>query len=369
MVIEIIKTNANDINLNKDMYAEAYDRGVTFSQYLEMIDPSEEQDKKDGLDAYERQMKRFGIRTKNDPRTGTGASRGEMFFQSNIPASRILFPEFLNRVARVAVMNEDDIMSSIVASTESITGSNMMRALYIDDTEAQRTMSRVGEMGKFPVVKISWSEKATSLSKYGVKLQMSYEFTRRASLPLITLFIGRIMLQRRLNEVTEAIAVLLAGDGTTHASGGAISNVNLSTYQGGAPTGTSDMTYASWLKFLYSFYPGRCTTILGCADDIVEALTISKPSVDPMWFISYLDSAKLGGVPRLVNGRIGSSVDYVISDDISANDLIGLDNRYALIAYREAGTDLTEWDEIVMSNTIGFQTVFAAARKKLSTDA
>jgi hypothetical protein len=57
--------------------------------------------------------------------------------------------------------------------------------------------------------------------------------------------------------------------------------------------------------------------------------------------------------------------------------LIGIDNRYALIGYREAGTDLTEtnkiingqWNEIVISNTIGFQTLFASARKKMMTNA
>jgi len=83
----------------------------------------------------------------------------------------------------------------------------------------------------------------------------------------------------------------------------------------------------------------------------------------------------LGGVPIIVNGRAGAQIRLVIHDDINANTLIGLDKKYALIAYREVGADLTEtnkiingqWNEIVISNTIGFQTLFAEARKELIT--
>lgn len=239
-MIEIVRTNANEIRLDKDLYAEAYDRGISFSQYLEMVDPSDLMDKKDGLDAFERQLVRYGIRPQHDYKLGMAASRGELFFQSNRPESRILFPEYLNRVARVAIMAQDDIMSEMVASTEIISDSTIYRAIYIDDTEVQRTMNRVGETGKFPVVKISWSEKSTTLAKFGVALHMSYEFVRRNSLPIISTLVSRIMLQARINELSEAIAVLLAGDGTGHASGGAISSSNLSTYQGGNPTESSD---------------------------------------------------------------------------------------------------------------------------------
>ena len=370
MAIEIVRQKANDINLDRDLYAKAYDMGVSFSQMLELIDPSESNDK---LDAFERQLMRFGIRTKDDPKTGMGASKGEMFFQSNQPASVILFPEYLNRVARVAVMNQDDIMASIVSATEMISDNGIYRSLYIDDTEANRQFRRVAERGEFPVVRISWSEKATTLAKFGVAIQMSYEFVRRASLPLISTLVGRIMLQTRLDEVGMALSALGNGDGSGHASGGKITSTNLTVYQGGTPEGTQDMTYAGWLKWLYVFYPGMCTTVFGCVDDTIDVMTIGKPTVDPLWLYSFLDKSQLGGVPTLLNGRLSASVSHVIHDQMTANTLIGIDKAAALIAYREAGTDLTEtnkiingqWNEIVMSNTIGFQTLFASARKEL----
>lgn len=128
MKFEFVRTNANAIKLEKDMYAIAYDKGMSFTQFLENIDPTESADKS-GLDAFERQLLRFGIRTKNDPKSGIQASKGEMFFQSNLPESRILFPEFLNRIARVAVMAEEDVMSEIIAGTETITDAGIYRSL------------------------------------------------------------------------------------------------------------------------------------------------------------------------------------------------------------------------------------------------
>jgi len=380
MKFEIVKTGFKEIKLVPDLYAHAYDNGYSFSQLLENIDPSidyKTDDPVGKLDAFERQLMRYGIRTKDDPKSGIAASRGEMFFQSNVPESRILFPEFLNRVARVAVMAQDDVLNQMVARMETITDQGIYRALYIDDTAAQRKTYRVGERGAFPVTKISWSEKTTTLAKYGVALEMSYEFVRRASLPLIAILIGRIMLEVRVDEISEAISALLLGDGSGHASGGAISSSNLSTYQGGAPTGTKDMLYLGYINWLYQFWPGACSTVISNVDDITKVITVPKPTTDPMFLYSLLNKDVLGGKPMLINGRLSENVGLVIHDDVPAHTLIGIDNRYALIGYREAGTDLTEtnkiingqWNEIVISNTIGFQTIFASARKKMMTNA
>ena len=378
MKFEFVKANADAIKLDPEMYFKAYQMGMSFSQFLENIDPTPLAGAGSELDAFERQLHRFGIRTKDDPKTGAQASKGELFFQSNQPESRILFPEYLNRVARISAMDESNIINELVAGTETISDAGIYRSLYIDDTQAERTMSRVGERGMFPIVKISWSEKATTLAKYGVAIQMSYEFVRRASLPLISTLVQRIMTQTRLDEVAMAIAALQAGDGSLHASGGAITALTIgdSDLQGGTPGGTEDVTYLGYLKFLYKFYPGACTTIIGKAHDILLLMTMEKPTVDPLWFYTFVNQSQLQGKPILVNGMAPETVRYVISDACTEDYLIAIDKSAALFAYREAGADLTEtnkiingqWNEIVISNTIGFQTLFASARKQLQTN-
>ena len=102
-----------------------------------------------------------------------------------------------------------------------------------------------------------------------------------------------------------------------------------------------------------------------------------KPSTDPIWMYALLDKSILGGVPVVINPRIADTVRILVHDDVADDDIIGIDNRAALIGYRESGTDLTEtnkiingqWDEIVMSNTVGFANLFNSARRKITCDA
>ena len=113
-----IGTGANDVKLSKDLYARATAENKTFSHILEEIDPSVRtpDGKVVGLDAYERQLQRFGIITRACPEEGIYASRGERFFQPNNPTSAVLFPEFINRIARMAML-EPAIVDQIVVDT------------------------------------------------------------------------------------------------------------------------------------------------------------------------------------------------------------------------------------------------------------
>lgn len=367
--------NPVEVPLSRDLYIAAYDRNMSFSQFLEFLNPTE---KGDEMDAFERQLMRFGIRTKYDPRFGLPPSTGALFFQPGVPASAVLFPEFINRVARRALLNEETAVNQIVASWETLTGSSVYRAIYIDETALQRKKSRVTQMGKFPVVEITWSEKATSLAKYGVKLAMSYEFTRQVSLPVIELLVSRIMLQDRIDELDLALKTLNDGDGQTK-EGAAITAVNLSTLGVATPDNINDLTYDAYLQFLHKFTPGVCSVLVGNVNSTVKVMTMPKPAVDPVFFYSLLPgmNTEMGGRPKVINPRLASQVSFITYDDAPDHELIGVDPRFALIGYREAGTDLTEtqriidgqWDEIVLSSTVGFSTVFRSAAKKLVCNA
>jgi len=370
--VEITKYDPKDITLDRRMYERAIDKGMTFSQYLTDITAGAGQ--KDGLDGFELQLQRYGIRLQDDPAAGIPATKVDYFFQSNQAPTTILFPEVINRMARVALMDETDILGELVARMETISDSAVLRSIYIDDTQAQRTEGRVPEMGEFPTTTITWSEKATTLKKFGIRIKASYEFMRRASLPLVQTLIGRIVLQTRLDEVEMAVSALLAGDGSGHASGGAIVETLLDSYQGGTATSFADMGLKAYLTWLNIFYPGQCTTIIGNSGDILDTVLIANPTVIPIWLNNLIDKAGLGGAPVIVNNPLAANIRYVTHNGtITALHLIGIDKRYAMIGYREVGTDLTEtdkiingqWTEIIMSNTIGFQTIFAAARKLL----
>lgn len=364
----------NDMPLSRELYEKAYDQGMSFSQFLEFLNPTEPGDTT-GLDAFDRQLRRFGIRSKRDSRFGLPASKGQLFFQPGVPESRILFPEFLNRTARRALIDEENSLNMLIAHWDQLQGTSVYRSIYIDEDVLDRRQSEVVQYGKFPVVAIKWSEKATTLKKYGVKLQASYEFIRQASLPVIEMLVQRIMLQERIDELGLALKVLHDGDGETK-EGGGITTTNLSTLGVTNPDGIDDLTYVNYLKWLHMFAPGQCSIIVGNVDTMVHVMTMDKPNVDPVFLMQSLGFNELGGRPRVVNPRIAQNISYIIHDDAPDDEIVGVDPRFALIGYREAGADLTEtqriidgqWEEIVLSNTVGFSNVFRSAVRKLDTD-
>ena len=103
----------NEIKLDKGMYGEA---GKSFTQVLESLDPSDSYRGTafEGLDAYQRQLKRFDIRAR-----GIGSDCVEKFF--NTTESAVLFPEYVSRSVR-AGMEEGDILSSIAATVTKFDG-------------------------------------------------------------------------------------------------------------------------------------------------------------------------------------------------------------------------------------------------------
>ena len=87
-----------NIKLEKGMYGRS---SRSFSQALEELDPSEHYrgTPLEGLDAFQRQLKRFDIHVK-----GAGSDMVEKFFHTS--DSAVLFPEFVSRVVRQGMEEE-----------------------------------------------------------------------------------------------------------------------------------------------------------------------------------------------------------------------------------------------------------------------
>ena len=103
----------DNLKLEKGMYGEA---GKSFTQVLEAADPSENYrgTPLEGLDAFQRQLKRFDIHVK-----GSRSDAVEKFFRTT--ESAVLFPEFVSRVVRQG-MEEDNVLPSNTATTTQFDG-------------------------------------------------------------------------------------------------------------------------------------------------------------------------------------------------------------------------------------------------------
>ena len=105
-------SNYDTIRLEKGMYAG----GNSLTHTLEELDPSENYrgTALEGLDAYQRQLKRFGIHV-----SGPGSDAVEKFFQTSDSAA--LFPEYVSRAVRQG-LEEANVLPRIIASTTKIDG-------------------------------------------------------------------------------------------------------------------------------------------------------------------------------------------------------------------------------------------------------
>lgn len=102
----------DNLRLEKGMYNEA---GRSFTQVLEREDPSEQYKGTalEGLDAYQRQLKRFDIKVK-----GAGSDAVEKFFATS--QSAVLFPEYIARSVRQG-MEEANLLPHITAAVTRLT--------------------------------------------------------------------------------------------------------------------------------------------------------------------------------------------------------------------------------------------------------
>ena len=339
VVGEATRAESIDLSSGKQMYAKANDERVTFSQYLERMDPSE-----DGsvLDAYGRQLKRFGIIPKSIPSRGIYCSTGDRFFQSGNPESAVLFPEFISRTARMSLI-EPSMVDEMVGSVRPIIGETYKEVLITweqENVKKKRTTQGAG----FPEVSITWADQAASVHKYGRSLLASYEFIRRCSLDLISTAINLIMVESRNAEANDAVETLTNG-----IDAGYIYNANgtggLDPDQAAAAT-VRNLSYKAWIKFAMRFSPYKANVVVGGEDALVEFITISKPGADPFEILSALKEG-----PATINIRLAQSfwgpVTLIYNSTVTDWDLVAFQKEYALERIVEIGADMAETERLI----------------------
>ena len=163
-----------NLKLEKGMYSQS---GRSFAQTLEALDPSENYKgtSLEGLDAFQRQLKRFDIKVK-----GAGSDRVEKFFWST--ESAVLFPEFVSRVVRQG-MEEESILPDITATVTNFDGMDY-RSIASTPTEEEKKLKRVEEGAQIPQTTIHTQENLVRLHKRGRMLVAPYEAIRFQRLDL-----------------------------------------------------------------------------------------------------------------------------------------------------------------------------------------
>ena len=117
--------------------------GQSFAETLGELDPREHYrgTPLEGLDAFQRQLKRFDIKVK-----GAGSDMVEKFFHTT--ESSVLFPEFVSRVVRQG-LEEGSILPDLVATVTHFDGMDY-RSITSVPTEEDKKLRRVEEGAASP---------------------------------------------------------------------------------------------------------------------------------------------------------------------------------------------------------------------------
>ena len=310
----------DNLKLEKGIYRQA---GMSFTQVLESLDPSENYrgTALEGTDAFQRQLKRFGIRVK-----GAGSSTVEKFFSTM--DSAVLFPEYIARTVRQG-MEENDILPAIVATT-TVIDSMDYRSIYSNPTDEDKALEDVEEGAAIPETEVKTKDHLVSLTKRGRMLVASYEAIRFQKLDLFSVMLRQIGAYIQKQQLADAVNVLIEGDGNDNS---AIQySVGTSPISGTAGT----LNYDQLVEFWGQFDPYTMNTILCSTGTMTKLLKIPELQ-NPLTGLNFQGTGKL-------TTPLGAQLHRTsaVADDM----IIGLDNRYAMELVR-AGDVLVEYDKLI----------------------
>ncbi|MBS7360909.1 MAG: phage major capsid protein [Oscillospiraceae bacterium] len=332
-------TAFDNIRLEKGLYASG-----DFTGSLERIDPSENYSGTalEGLDAYQRQLKRFDIKV-----SGAGSDVVDKFFKTS--DSAVLFPEYVSRAVRQG-MEEANVLPRIVAST-TVIDSLDYRSIACEPTEDEKELKVVSEGAFIPETYIKSKENLVRLRKRGRSLVASYEAVRFQRLDLFTVTLRQIGAYIARTQLADAIDTIVGGDGNNNPA--PVSSV----------ASSGNITYSDLVSFWNLFDPYELNTVIASPAEMIKLLGIAE----------FRDAA--AGLNFHGSGEIITPIgaDLIKSSAVPSGKLIGLDRGCALEMVT-TGPVSTEYDKLidrqleraVISSTAGFTKFFDAASRTLT---
>lgn len=335
----------DNLKLEKGMYNQT---GKSFTQVLEELDPGPHYKGTplEGLDAYQRQLKRFDIKVK-----GEGSDVVEKFFRTS--DSAVLFPEYIARSVRLG-MEEADILPDLVAAVTRFDGLDYRSIASAPGDE--KKLRRVEEGAAIPSTTVKTQENLVKLHKRGRMLVASYEAIRYQKLDLFSVTLRQIGAHINRMHLEDAIEVLRSGDGNQNAA----QQYTIGTKPITGTKGT--LTYDALLEFWSQFDPYTMNTMLVGSDVMLAMLKLDE-------FQNPLTGLNFQGTGTLTT-PLGAKL--LRTSAMPAGILIGLDRNYAL--EQICGSEITvEYDKLIdrqleraaITSISGFAKLFTEASKVL----
>lgn len=331
----------DNIRLEKGMYGT----GRSFTQTLEALDPSENYKgtELEGLDAYERQLKRFNIKP-----SGADSSVVGKFFQTSDAA--VLFPEYVSRAVRYG-MDEASFIPDIVATVTNIDSMDY-RVMDLNMTNDNATMNVISEGEVLANADFTVSDRTIRLKKRGRMITTSYDVLRFQRLDIVSIALKRIGAYLAQSLMADAVDVLINGDGGNNP---AVKDLTSGTIY----------TYNDLIDFWSGFSPYELNTILASPNVTGVLLKMNE-------FRDAAAGLNFHGTGKLIT-PFGANL-IKTSHITDPNTMIGLDKNCALemVKVGDIETDYgklvdRQLEQIAITAITGFAKILPDSVKILSS--
>ena len=340
----------DNIRLEKGMYG--CDR--TFTQMLEELDPSENYKgtSLEGLDAFQRQLKRFDIKV-----AGSDSSVVGKFFKTS--DSAVLFPEYVTRVIRSGI-EEADYLSKIVAVTTNVDSMDYRAIDFkldfdnMTDDQKREVWAAVEEGELIPEAQYSIGNRLVTLSKRGKTFSASYEAIRFQRLDVVAVALKKIGASMAHNITAQAMKTIYNGDNTDEGTANPANIISATSF-----------TFNTLVDFWASFSPYKLTTLVTSPGTAASLVKINE----------FRDSA--AGLDFHGTGKLISPLGAELISApglVPSNAIVGLDKSCALEHLKVGDIEVEygklidhQLEQVVITSIDGFAKIFDGASNVLAT--
>ena len=291
-------SRAKEIKVSKDIYLEAQSQGMSLSELLETedYDPSEPNSP---LDAFERQLAAHGMKV-----SGKNAVTVELFYQG-APA---LLPEFMMReIKRGQRMRPE--LSKLLASSSSIASSRYTPFfINVTPTDKKLSLRPIGDLAHIPTIEVTEQCHTLTIPDYGITLKTSYKALRSRTATQFKVLLWFIGFRLQADKMALIVDTILNGDGNDNPA----QVINSET--------SGDLTYSDLINLYNEFFPFEMNVVL-CHKDKIKTILNMEEFKDPMAGFKFQRTGELVS-------PLGCTL--IRCDDVPADLVIGLDNRFAV---------------------------------------
>jgi hypothetical protein len=352
----MVESNSDSADKGMKLVKEAASFGLNLRDYLILAVDTKGADKWKGYNGYEAIKVALNLPHANDFEAGITLQAAANTFNT-YAGTRAMFPEVIDDMLKFKTLQDNKVenIASIVGQSRTVSQREMISTYYEDDlADGSTNTNTIAELGKIPVNSVRTSQSSVSFGKRGSGIELSYEFTREASLDIISPFAARIARTLEKSKVAAATSILINGDGVNPAA-------EVQTFSSFGATGgvISAANYKALAKFLMSNANNGYVfdTFVVNFDMYVELMFMSQPVIGTATgAISPVDYMNSKGAPAISTTLpfMNGMVNVVLSSSVPAGKIIAMTKAECIEELVMAGGNISESERSIANQSITY---------------